>query len=185
MFTKNVKIWVQCFFICDNLLISCHIWRNIELKFLNFFWTKIIIKRSSLFISWKPWIIIHGLVQVYLGIVVDSPLWVPWLWTLIYAFWYEHNRLVLNQHVLCHIWDYINRSLFNYFVIYIKLNYYSIHLAYSNTKQLHWENYVFISFQIEWDVIVVTVFLSILKGKSGVLKGFPNKIPRQNPPEKK
>ena len=29
-------------------------------------------------------------------------------------------------------------------------------------QNLHWENYIFISFQIEWDMIVGTVFLSIL-----------------------
>ena len=28
--------------------------------------------------------------------------------------------------------------------------------------RLHWENYIFISFHIEWDMVVVTVFLSIL-----------------------
>ena len=27
---------------------------------------------------------------------------------------------------------------------------------------IHWENYIFISFHIEWDMIVVTVFLSVL-----------------------
>ena len=30
------------------------------------------------------------------------------------------------------------------------------------TYPLHWENYTFISFHIEWDMIMVTVFLSIL-----------------------
>ena len=29
-------------------------------------------------------------------------------------------------------------------------------------SHLHWENYIFISFHVEWDMIVVTVFLSIL-----------------------
>ena len=29
-------------------------------------------------------------------------------------------------------------------------------------RQLHWENYISISFPIEWDMIVVRVFLSIL-----------------------
>ena len=32
----------------------------------------------------------------------------------------------------------------------------------SRLEKLNWENYIFICFHIEWDMIVVTVFLSIL-----------------------
>ena len=35
-------------------------------------------------------------------------------------------------------------------------------LATTGVKPVHWENYTFISFHIEWDVIVVTVLLLIL-----------------------
>ena len=42
-------------------------------------------------------------------------------------------------------------------------------------KSGSWENYVSISFHIEWDMIVVTVFLLILKGKT-VLKVLKGKL---------
>ena len=52
----------------------------------------------------------------------------------------------------------IKKSLSQHF--YLKLR---PHLTFMTEHclqtRLHWENYIFISFQIEWDMVVVTVFL--------------------------
>ena len=44
-----------------------------------------------------------------------------------------------------------------------------------NNDAIYWENYVSISFHIEWDMILVTIFLSILNQMDSIWFKIENK----------
>ena len=75
---------------------------------------------------------------------LPSPSYHPVLCTHI---WWKKKRLFWNEHFTCHVLSKLaHRNAPSDYVMY----------------PIHWENYISISFHMEWDMIVVTVFLSIL-----------------------
>ena len=94
--------------------------------------------------------------------------------TIIYYFWqcgtvfilhllFEHSNSWSLSPITAAIFIFI--LLWKYICICVCINVSLILVNFSRRlylSSLHWENYISISFQIEWDMVVVTVFRSIL-----------------------